>query len=491
MVDQLPDVVALFPGQGAFDGAALCAIAREHPEVREVFSEIDTVTLEECGRALSATVLDNGPVTLAALLADEPWLSQLAIYGTSLAVYRILHRLGLRPTTMMGHSLGEIAALVCAGVYTVADGTRVIRERVRAVAETGPRDGYMAALSCDARRADAIVELVADKSLAVAVRNHATQTVLSGSAEAMDTAQLVAAAAEVPWVRLESPAPFHGPLLRPAAERFALAIRDIPVGDPRLKVYSPILLRAYSGADDLPAVLATHLVDPVMFPDAVRALHADGARYYVECGALSTLAKFVSRIIDDPAVTVVPGLSTGADPLTGVVRRLRAAGLVVSDDPHPSMGQGNSALAEFWADRGHLILDYVRHEFERHQQETSHQTVDPVSAPPSAPPWPESVVPGPEHADDAPPDRDEVAARLRHMYADALEYPEEVFTDDVELEAELGIDSVKQVELLTRVSEAYGLPVREGGFRLSDYHTMGKVIDYTMRMLSDRVAVHA
>ncbi|MDQ3405071.1 MAG: acyl carrier protein, partial [Actinomycetota bacterium] len=64
------------------------------------------------------------------------------------------------------------------------------------------------------------------------------------------------------------------------------------------------------------------------------------------------------------------------------------------------------------------------------------------------------------------------------VYAEALEYPEEVFAEDVRLEAELGVDSVKQIELLTRVSQNYGLPPRDGDFRLTTYDTMGKIVDY-------------
>jgi acyl carrier protein len=64
------------------------------------------------------------------------------------------------------------------------------------------------------------------------------------------------------------------------------------------------------------------------------------------------------------------------------------------------------------------------------------------------------------------------------MYAAALEYPEDVFTPDVELEAELGIDSVKQTELLARLGEQYALPPRPADFRLADYNTLGKVVDF-------------
>ncbi|MFE4263646.1 acyl carrier protein, partial [Streptomyces sp. NPDC056883] len=73
------------------------------------------------------------------------------------------------------------------------------------------------------------------------------------------------------------------------------------------------------------------------------------------------------------------------------------------------------------------------------------------------------------------PVRAEVFATVRSLYAEALEYPEEVFTPEALLEAELGVDSVKQVELLSRASTHYGLPARSSDFRLGDYETLDKI----------------
>jgi acyl carrier protein len=74
-------------------------------------------------------------------------------------------------------------------------------------------------------------------------------------------------------------------------------------------------------------------------------------------------------------------------------------------------------------------------------------------------------------------------AELSDMYATALEYPVEVFTEDVELEADLGVDSVKQTELLSRAAERYHLPERPENFRLSDWSTMGRVTDFVFGAL--------
>lgn len=501
-----PISVALFPGQGGFDGVALANAARRHPEVGAVLAEVDTVPLAEAGRSLSAVVLRDQPPTLDQLFADEPWVSQLAIYATSVAVYRVLHAAGLRPNVHMGHSLGEIAALVSAGAYSVADGARIIWHRVRAVGELDLRGGYMAAVGADARKARLLVELVEHSDLAVAVENYAGQTVVSGPQDAMEALRGLTTAMGLSFIRLEAPAPFHSPLLAPASAGFAERIRGITAQPPHTEVYSPILNRFYTAGDDISELLAGHLSAPVRFGAAVRELHDRGARDFVECGALGTLCRFTAKTLAAQDHTAVPALPAGAAEVA--LPRLRAVGLL-----------GTAAVPvdfdTFWDRYGAEIIEHIRRTFEngdtafrdgqtalehgpasfenaRTAFENGH-SADLSRVARSAPvsdmdAGAAQQVPA-DLSDADQPSRDEVASTLRTMYAEALEYPVEVFTDEVELEAELGIDSVKQIELLNRVSEEYGLQPRTDGFRLADYDTMGKVIGYTMVRLADRESV--
>jgi acyl carrier protein len=80
--------------------------------------------------------------------------------------------------------------------------------------------------------------------------------------------------------------------------------------------------------------------------------------------------------------------------------------------------------------------------------------------------------------------RADLQRKIVAMYAAALEYPEEVFTPDVELESELGVDSVKQTELLGRLSAEYALPPRPADFRLASYNTLRKVTDFVFGALT-------
>lgn len=479
-------VAALFPGQGAFDGEALLAAAARHPEIYAVFAEIDEVAAPLTGRKLSDVVFGGGPVTIAALLEDEPWVSQLAIYGVDVAVHRVLSAAGLRADVLVGHSLGEIAALCCAGVYTVADGARVIWHRVAAIGSVDQRGGYMAALSTDPARAGHLVALAGDESLAVAVENHRGQTVVSGSGAAMDLVREVAGVLKISVARLDSPVPYHCPLLAPAVDRFADAVRAIPATPGHTQVYSPILGRRYTADDDLGQSLALHLVRPVRFATAVRTLHQQGVRVFVESGALGTLGKLVTRVLDEADggadAVVVPGLTAADNPVGPALQALRAAGVLTPDpavlaELFPETVSGED-LASFWADRGSIVIDMLRREYAAYRE--GHTPAGSGVGEPSHTPAPSTPPSAPQGRTGS---SESLAEELRRLYADALEYPEEVFTDDVLLEADLGIDSVKQVELFSQVSERYGLPPRPEGFRLSDYSTMGKVIDYVQGMI--------
>jgi acyl carrier protein len=113
----------------------------------------------------------------------------------------------------------------------------------------------------------------------------------------------------------------------------------------------------------------------------------------------------------------------------------------------------------------------------------------PADGAPAAPP-PAEAAPEPAAAPTGgrPAGRQQLFTELQAFYAEALEYPAEVFTEDVALEADLGVDSVKQTELFARTVEHYGLPSLADGLRLADFDTMGKVVDLVWSLLADAPA---
>jgi malonyl CoA-acyl carrier protein transacylase len=480
--------VALFPGQGAFSGAALKDVAAEFPQIAETLTRLDDVSKRRLNVSLSETLLGEAAPNIEELMKRSPDVLQLAIYATSIALYRILEAYGFKPSLLMGHSLGEISAMVCAGAFSDRDGAEIVCHRVEALRALGEGSGYMVAVGTNAARARQILELVEARSSAVAVENEDRQTVVSGTVAEMDAVTDVAKALQIPVVRLYSPYAFHSPVVAPITGDFASRLSSLEQQPLTAQVYSPILGRYYSDSDRLTEQLAEHLSHPVRFADAIRAVHAEGARTFVECGALDTLSGIVKRILGNAEFTVVPCLVPGpADlqTLRSAIEMLTGKEVgpqPISHDLSELLPTGTDAatIGAFFAERGDQVRAFVESEFAAFREAHGIGAAQPVEAPaPVAAATADGVgAVAAAGVNGGAAGRDELFAEIVKLYATALEYPDEVFTEDVALEAELGVDSVKQAELIGRLAEQYDMPPRPEDFRLGDYDTLGKVTDF-------------
>ncbi|MFJ1745281.1 acyltransferase domain-containing protein [Streptomyces sp. NPDC088116] len=511
----------LFPGQGGYDSDALRMAMEKYPQVQRVFERIDAETMSLFSRRISDVLLGARPTDLRELLDDDAWASQVAIYAAGLAAYEILDAQGVRPDVLVGHSLGEITALVAAGAFSVEDGVRIVAQRVAVIQRQNGVEGRMVALSADADRSRRLLDLLDDPMLAVATENHDEQTVVSGPGKTLDRVIAIAGQLGIGAIEIDAPFPFHTPALAPAVPEFAAYVSKLDQHPLQRLVYSPILQRYYEPDDALADRLAEHFVTPVRFAAAIRHLQAAGVDTFVEAGGRAALSKLVVRLTKGSDVRALPSLTVDGDgglALDATLRVLRDAGLAgVAGAPGLAELLAPTVPADvfeaYWAEHGDEVLRRIADDLDGFTPEPagtgrpSAQTPSPgteataPAAPAPAAPAPSSPVPSspvpssPVPSSPAPsaeaPDRTEIHSELRTLYAEALEYPEEVFEDGVQLEAELGVDSVKQVELLSRASKRYGLPTREAGFRLENYNTMDKIVDFVVAELSGRETVAA
>ncbi|WUV14816.1 acyltransferase domain-containing protein [Streptomyces sp. NBC_01485] len=449
----------------------------KYQQVDETFKAVDAVAEEIFGGAVSAVLFDGPPLTLDDLLQQTSWVSQLAIYGSDVAAWRILQEHGLRPRLFVGHSMGEIPALVAAGAFSVEDGARIVAERLRALEEADLPAGRMAALTLDGQRTRQLLDLLDDPALVVAAENHDRQTVISGPEHSVRAALRVARELNAGGLLLASPFAFHHPALEPVRAPFAARIGGLLRQAPRTAVYSPILRRTYRADDDLATLLAEHLVRPVDFRGTVRSLYDGGVTTFVEAGGLGSLGRCVERVLADAGdLTVRSTFRLEADGRLGVEQAVTGLS-----------GAAPDSFEQFWAAFGTRLVARVQAELAASAAALAGPAAPAPAA--AAAPVPVSAAPA-APAPGGAPDREELFAELRSLYAQALEYPEEVFTEEVLLEAELGIDSVKQVELLTRVTGRYGLSPSD--IRLSDHDTVGKVVDLLhARLASGDVSIAA
>lgn len=476
----------LFPGQGAFSGAALKQVAAEYSQIAETLTKIDEVAKERLDVSLTDTLLGESAPNIDELMRGSPDVLQLAIYATSIGLHRILETYGLEPTVLIGHSLGEISAMVCGGAFSIRDGAEIVCHRVEALKALGDSTGYMVALGTNAARAGQMLELLGVERSAVAVENEDGQTVVSGDEKEMDAVTELAKVLPIAAVRLYSPYAFHSPVVAPVTADFAARLSQLEQKPMTRRVYSPIAGRYYEDSDRLTEQLADHLSHPVRFADAIRTVHGEGVRVFAECGALDTLSGIVKRILAGEEYTVVPCLVPGPaarQTLESAIQTLTGKDVgtrpMTRDLAHLLPPDTDAAtIGAFLAERGDRVQAFVQSEFDSFRSEHGAPAAPPPAAAP-APPAAPAAEPAPAATGNGGPgSRDELFAELVTLYATALEYPEEVFTEDVALEAELGVDSVKQAELIGRVADRYSMPPRPEDWRLGDYDTLGKVTDF-------------
>ncbi|WP_369166433.1 acyltransferase domain-containing protein [Streptomyces sp. R28] len=438
----------LFPGLGAYSPGMLAQARKDHTQVTETLDEIDRLSAEHGVPPVSEVLFGAAPPAIDEMMDRPAELLQMAIFGASVATHRLLVDAGVRPYALVGHSFGEIAALVCSGAFTLKDGVRLVCARSEALKEWEGR-GAMAAVGADEELVGHLIGALDESDLVIGCVNGPRQTVISGPVDAIERAGKAAAALDLFFTRLYLPYASHHPSMRGAVTRFIMLTEGIgqhPMDHP---VISPIHGRRYADGDDLLRLLGECLVLPVRFTDTVRQLHARGVTGYVETGALKALTRC--------AELTVPGITTYA-PLLDPERESEALRSVITDcgdstwappPPPPSTPEAAPAPAVEGGE-GDEVDEVDEHE------------------------------PAPGIPEPASADREAVLGRLRELYGQALEYPPDLLTADALLEAELGVDSLKQTALLTRVAEEFKLTEGSRGLRILELNSLGAIADHVI-----------
>ncbi|WP_230114607.1 ACP S-malonyltransferase [Microbacterium oxydans] len=444
--------ILLFPGQGAYAPGCIDEAAVIDPQtyeaVRAVGVELLSVDVEE---------LRHDPRPLSALVQDASKAIQLSIFLA--AVVAGNRALGASsPQSLIGHSFGEIAALTVGGAFTPADGARIVAHRVLALDAHAPRDGAMAVFKAVRGQVAALLDAVGSDSLVIAGTNSTDQIVVSGPVNLLSKAESLAAVLDIATARIASPYAFHNPQLGGARAAFQDAVAAVPQLRLMRSVYSPILGRTYRRDDNLAALLAEHLTVPFNFDSALSTAAGDAATTFVECGAGSILSSLVKRQGHEKGWKV-----TSIEELEGTrtdVREGSEEAWIARLLGHESTATG---VVEFWNSQRPAFISRLLTSFEEFHGPSNDRSSQEERVSVAHVELPEG----------------EVRATLARLYADALEYPVEVFLDEpgVQLEADLGVDSVKQTDLLARAAAAFGLAVPEGGIAVGQYPTFGSVVD--------------
>jgi [acyl-carrier-protein] S-malonyltransferase len=280
-------VAFCFPGQGSLEVGMGAELAAVEPEVMAVID----LGSEAAGLDLRRLCFEASEEELV-----ETEIQQPALVATSLAVLAAVKARGIKPDFVVGHSVGEFAALAAAGALRVEEAIGLVRERGLAMAEAARKNpGSMAAiLGLD----DEVVERICRRILNVWPANYNCpgQIVVSGENLAVDEACV---AAEVEGarraVKLRVSGAFHSPLVARAADRLRPALDRVKFAEPTAPFMSTVTARIET-AKRMGPLLVEQLTAPVRFTHAAQALLKEGVQTFVEVGPGNVLSGLIKRI---------------------------------------------------------------------------------------------------------------------------------------------------------------------------------------------------
>jgi [acyl-carrier-protein] S-malonyltransferase len=290
----------IFPGQGSQAVGMGAALADASRAAKDVFDEVD----EALGQNLFRLMRDGPDEELKLTENAQP-----AIMANSIAVLRTMGvRLADVASFVAGHSLGEYSALCAAGSFDLATTAKLLKLRGQAMQQAVPvGEGAMAALlGTDLGLAQKIAEAAAEGEVCtVANDNDPTQVVISGQKSAIDRAIAIAkdmgAKRAVP---LPVSAPFHCPLMQPAAEAMADALSYVVVQPPAVPLYANVTAEASTDPDTIRNQLVEQVTGMVRWRESVVNMTQAGVHEFVEIGG-KVLGSMVKRIAPEAQVTSI------------------------------------------------------------------------------------------------------------------------------------------------------------------------------------------
>ena len=301
----------LFPGQGSQAVGMGGALYEAFASAREVFQEVD----EALGQKLYG-LMSQGPEEDLTLTEN----AQPALMAVSVAVTRVLEaEFGVsvaQASFIAGHSLGEYSALAAAGAITLADTARLLKLRGQAMQRAVPVGaGAMASLigpKTDVALAEAAAAVGAEVGVCVVANdNNQGNVVISGDRAAVDKAIEAAKALGARAIPLNVSAPFHCPLMQPAADEMAKALASTLIIAPRAPLVANVTARPVLDADVIRSLLVEQVTGRVRWRESMIWLaNEGGVTRFAEAGAGKVLSGMAKRIAPDVEATP---LNTPAD----------------------------------------------------------------------------------------------------------------------------------------------------------------------------------
>ena len=281
--------IFLFSGQGSQYVGMAKELCDKYPAAKAVFDSANEVLGYDI-----AEICFNGPDTEL----NKTINSQPAIMACSLAAFEAAKAEGITFDGVAGHSLGEYAAMVAAGVVTAEDGFRLIKARAAAMqkaAEANSGSMY-AIIGLSAEEVEKVCEET--EGYVVPVNYNSTvQTVIAGETEACEKAAGKFAEMKKKAIKLNVASAFHSKMMMSATEDVVKAAESVEFKPAQVEFYSNVLGTKLEDFSDMPQLLAKHIVSPVKFTSELSEMENAGYENFIELGPNKVLTGLVKKTL--------------------------------------------------------------------------------------------------------------------------------------------------------------------------------------------------
>lgn len=283
----------VFPGQGSQAVGMLAELGEQYDIVKETFAQAS----ETLGYDLWSLV-QNGPVEDL----NQTFRTQPALLASSVAIWRVWQQLGLaQPANLAGHSLGEYSALVCAGVIDFKQAIKLVELRGQLMQEAVPA-GTGAMYAIIGLNDEAIAKACEDAAQGEVVSpvnfNSPGQVVIAGSKDAVERAGVLCKEAGAKRaLPLPVSVPSHCALMKPAADKLAIALESIEFNAPQIPVINNVDVVAETDPAKIKDALVRQLYSPVRWTESVELMSNQGVEKLLEMGPGKVLTGLTKRIV--------------------------------------------------------------------------------------------------------------------------------------------------------------------------------------------------
>jgi acyl transferase domain-containing protein/SAM-dependent methyltransferase len=300
-----PETTFLFTGHGSHYEAMGRQLYDDSPVFRAAIEQCDDLLRNELDRSVIDVLFR------AAGGLDQMTYAQPALFCIQYALAELWRSWGVHPAVVAGHSAGEYAAAVVAGVLSLEDGLSVISARGRLM-DSLTADGEMVAIFAEESK---VAEAVAPRAHAVGIAavNGPTTTVISGERTAVRAVLDDLRLDDDDYRRLDISVAAHSPLVEPILDEFEQAVARIALARPQICLVSSMTGAVVDEEIVVPGYWRQHLRQPVRFADVFATMLEDGRSTFVEIGPHPTLLGLGQRCWPDDRALWLPSLRRGAD----------------------------------------------------------------------------------------------------------------------------------------------------------------------------------